>query len=132
MAVVAMINATDAPQFTLAVEAYGIMAPALTASRSQEDGEESEEWAKYTGYYTADMSWSEAEVLVWDGSLSVMWVPTGNPLGSLVTLKHIEEGIFRQVRGDGTLGKHYVFGTDAEGNIARMKFNNNLLKKMVP
>ncbi len=132
IAVVAMINATDAPQFTLVLETYNIMAPALRASSSSEEADESQDWAKYTGYYTADMSWSEAEVVVWDGALSVMWVPTGNPLGSLVRLKRIEGGIFRQVGGDGALGKHYVFGTDAESNTVCMKFNNNLLRKTVP
>ena len=79
-----MINATDAPQFTLVFRAYEIMAPALLAAdRGQE---EPEPWAGYTGYYTADVSWSEAEVVAWEGSLAVMWIPTPDPVGSLVEL----------------------------------------------
>jgi CubicO group peptidase (beta-lactamase class C family) len=132
IAVVVMINATDAPQFTLVFETYRIMASALGAPRNEDVEEEAHDWAKYTGYYTADLSWSAAEVLEWGGALSVLWVPTGNPLGSLVRLKPIEGEVFRQVKSDGTLGKHYVFGTDAAGRIANMKFNNNLLWKTAP
>jgi CubicO group peptidase (beta-lactamase class C family) len=129
IAVVAMVNATDAPQFTLVFRAYEIMAPVLKAPSDKEEGPR--EWTNYTGYYTADKSWSEAELLEWDGSLAVMWVPTDNPVGSLTSLRHVEGNVFRQVRSDGKLGKHYVFKTDAEGNIVSMKFNNNLLRKTV-
>jgi CubicO group peptidase (beta-lactamase class C family) len=127
IAVVAMINATDAPEFTLVFRAFEIMAPVLKAPSGREDGPG--EWTKYTGYYTADKSWSEAELLEWDGSLSVMWIPTSNPVGSLVKLRRVEGSVFRQVGSDGKLGKHYVFKTDAAGNVVSMKFNNNLLKK---
>ncbi|MCK4413987.1 MAG: beta-lactamase family protein [Candidatus Eisenbacteria sp.] len=132
IAVVAMINAHDGPQFTVAFETYRIMAPALRTSGARTAEKVSGDWAKYTGYYTADRCWSDAEVLEWDGALSVMWVPTGNPnpLGSLVRLSHIEGGIFRQLRDDGSLGKHYVFGTNAEDHVVAMKFNNNVLRKM--
>jgi hypothetical protein len=126
IAVVVMINATDAPQFTLVFRAYEIMAPAL---RSPTTDDEPRRWAKYTGYYTADETWSEAEVVEWQGSLAVMWVPTPDPVGSLIRLRRIEGEVFREVRGDGTLGKHFVFGSDAEGNIVAMRFNNNILRK---
>jgi CubicO group peptidase (beta-lactamase class C family) len=126
IAVVVMINATDAPQFTLVFRAYEIMAPAL---RSRTGDDQPRRWSKYTGYYTADESWSEAEVVEWEGSLAVMWVPTPDPVGSLIRLRRIEGEVFREVRGDGTLGKHFVFGSDAEGNIVAMRFNNNILRK---
>jgi CubicO group peptidase (beta-lactamase class C family) len=129
IAVVVMVNATDAPQFTLVFRAYEIMAAALTAPMTKVEG--LREWAEYTGYYTADKSWSEVELLEWDGSLSVMWIPTPDPLGSLEKLKRVEGNVFRRVKSDGKLGKHYVFKTDAAGNSISMKFNNNLLKKTV-
>ena len=128
-AVVVMVNATDAPQFTLVFRAHEILAPALKATAGQED--EPDKWAEYTGYYTADESWSAAEVLEWEGALAVMWVPTGDPVGSLVRLQQVDGDLFRQVKGDGSLGKHYAFKADAAGNIVGMKFNDNLLKKTV-
>ena len=129
IAVVVMINATDAPQFTLAFRAHEILAPVIRGPR--DGGEASGEWTKYTGYYTADKAWSDAEVLEWNGSLAMMWVPTEDPVGSLVSLRRVEGDVFRQVRSDGKLGKHYIFETDADGNAVRMKFNNNQLRKTV-
>jgi CubicO group peptidase (beta-lactamase class C family) len=129
IAVVVMVNATDAPQFTLAFRTYEIMAPALTGPSSGKTGPS--EWKRYTGYYTADKSWSEAELLEWNGSLAVMWVPTEDPVGSLVTLRRTGGDVFREVRGNGELGKHYAFRAAASGNIVGMKFNNNLLTRTV-
>lgn len=130
VAAVVMVNATDAPQFTLVFRTYEIIAPVLTAAGSRALG--SSEWARYVGYYTGDKTWSEAEVLEWEGALAVMWIPNGNPnpVGSLVKLERVEGEVFRQLNGDETLGKHYVFKADDDGDIVRMKFNNNLLDKM--
>ncbi len=127
IAVVVMINATDAPQWSLVFSAYEIMGPALLNPGGRREGPS--EWAGYVGYYTADKSWSDAEVVQWNGSLAVMWVPAHDPLSSLVMLRRVNENVFRQVGGNGELGKHYIFGTDASGRIASMKFNNNLLRK---
>ena len=128
IAVVAMVNATDGPQFTLVFRAYEILSAALLDSQATED-DGGREWAPYTGYYTADKSWSDAEVLEWGGALAVMWVPTGDPVGSLIKLKRLEGDVFRQVNGDGSLGKHYVFARDADNGTVRMKFNNNVLTR---
>jgi CubicO group peptidase (beta-lactamase class C family) len=128
IAVAVMVNATDAPQFTLVFRAYEIIAPALRVPAGNEG--DANRWKKFTGYYTADKSWSDAELVQWDGVLAVMWIPTENPVGSLVKLRRVEGNIFRQVRGDGSLGKHYVFKTDAAGDVVSMKFNNNLLRKV--
>lgn len=125
--IVAMFNATDAPQFTVVFRIYEIMAPALMAPGGED--ERSSEWSKYTGYYTGEKSWSEAEVLEWEGNLAVMWIPTPDPVGSLVKLQRVEGEIFRQVKSDGTLGKHYAFKAGPDGNVVSMRFNNNLLEK---
>jgi len=128
IAVVAMINATDAPQFTLVFRTHEIMVPAL-GRPSEADTPANEDWSKYCGYYTSDESWSEAEVLEWDGGLAVLWLPTEDPLGSLVRLSRTEDEVFRQINDDGKLGKHYVFKKDSKGGIVGMKFNNNLIWK---
>jgi len=124
LAVVVLINATDAPQFPLAFVSYEIMSAALKDAGEQPD--EPNAWSRYAGAYTADRAWSEAEVLEWDGSLAVLWLPSQHPLQSLAILRHVEGGVFRQVGADGTPGKHFVFGTDSAGNVG-MKFNNNVL-----
>jgi CubicO group peptidase (beta-lactamase class C family) len=129
IAVVVMVNASDAPQFTLAFAAYNIFSSVLTSPNSNENEIEFGKWKDYVGYYNADISWAAAEVLEWKGSLCVMWLPAHEPLNSLIKLQHIENGIFRQLNSDGTLGKHYIFGAvDGSGDMW-MKFNNNQLKR---
>jgi len=128
-AVVAMINATDAPQFTLVFRAHEIFTSSL--HRGSSEAEEEAGYTRYVGFYTGDESWSAAEVLVWDSSLTVMWVPTPDPLGSLVKLARTDGEVFRQVQADGKPGKHYVFQPNAAGDIVGMRFNSNLLAKSV-
>jgi len=127
IAVVAMVNVTDAPQFSLVFNAYEIMAPALLDAGDMK--EIASEWSRYTGYYTSDKSWSDAEVVQWHDSLAVMWVPSGDPVGSLIMLSRVEDNVYRQVGNNGELGKHYIFRSDEEGNIVGMKFNSNLMNK---
>jgi len=128
IAVVVMINATDAPQFTIVFNAYEIMATALNAANQENTA--TNDWSSHAGYYTAARSWSEAEVLEWKGSLAVLWIPSNNPLGSLVELNHLGGGIFRQVDSEGNLGKHYIFEVDDASDIISMKFNNNILRRV--
>ena len=131
IAVVVMFNAYDAPQWGTAMETYNIIARALRTPNHKEKEKKTAGWEKYIGYYTADRSWAEAEVLVWEGVLSIMWLPVDRPIDSLIKLSHIKGNVFREVRNDGSLGKHYVFGSDSEGNIVSMKFNNNILLKTI-
>lgn len=126
IAVAVAINTKDAPQWSLAFIAYRIMGPALLNPGGAK--ELSSEWAKYTGYYTGDNVWSDAEVFQWNDSLAMMWVPTEDPLNSISMLARIEGNIFRQVRNDGKLGKHYIFGGN-DADITSMKFNNNIFEK---
>ena len=128
IAVVVMVNATDAPQFTLAFRTHEIMAPVLTMPRTTET---KSRWAEYSGFYTAEQTWSAAEVLPWQDGLAVMWVPGGNPnpIGSLARLTRVEGEVFRQVGVDGEPGKHYIFKRDDGGSVVGLKFNSNVLTK---
>jgi CubicO group peptidase (beta-lactamase class C family) len=126
MAVVVLFNASDGPQFALAFSTYEIMSAALKA-QGVERGE-SNEWSRFAGYYSEEQSWSDAEVVEWDEGLAVLWVPTLNPVNSMVKLRHVEGGTFRQIDAEGNLSKYYVFEIDADGN-SRMRFNNNILRK---
>jgi CubicO group peptidase (beta-lactamase class C family) len=129
IAVIVIVNASDAPQFTLAFAAYNIFSSVLTSPNTDENEMEFGKWKDYVGYYSADISWAAAEVLEWNGSLCVMWLPAHEPLNSLIKLQPVENGVFRQVNSDGTLGKHYIFGTvDSNGDMW-MKFNDNQLKR---
>lgn len=129
ISVIVMFNAYDAPQWGIAMNTYDIIARAIRTSNTIENETKTSKWKDYMGYYTADRSWAEAQVLVWDGALSIMWLPVrSGPLRSLIKLSHVQGHVFRQVRGDGSLGKYYVFGTDDKGKVTAMKFNNNIIK----
>ena len=129
IAAVVMVNATDAPQFTLVFRTFEIMAPVVNTVRSESTKPNT--WAEYAGFYTSDQTWSDAEVLSWKDNLVVRWVPGGNPdpIGSLTRLARVEGEVFRAVGADGALGKHYVFRRDAKGNVVSLKFNNNVLTR---
>ena len=129
VAVVVMVNATDAPDFTLAFRTFEIMAPVLKRPHRDETGQSG--WEEYIGFYTSADTWSDAEVLSWEDGLAVMWVPGGNPnpLGSLARLTRIDGEVFRQLEADGELGKHYIFHRDQDGNVVSFKFNNNVVVK---
>lgn len=130
VAVIVMVNATDAPQFTLAFRTFEIMAPVLQTLHSKEH--EQGQWEDYAGFYTSPNTWSAAEVLSWKGELALRWVPDGNPdpVGSLIMLTRVDGEVFRQVDADGGMGKHYIFRRSAEADVVSLKFNNNLLDKV--
>ena len=44
---------------------------------------------------------------------------------SLTELKHVEGGVFRRIRDDGTLGEKVVFEPDEAGNVTRMWRHSN-------
>jgi CubicO group peptidase (beta-lactamase class C family) len=127
IAVVALLNATGAPQWTIAVETYRVLAPALMSSGTPSATPPGDQWADYVGHYAADRAWSDAEVIAWEGGLALLWVPSHSPLDGLIRLDPLGEGAFRQANADGSLGKHVVFGRDQAGHVIGMKFNNNVL-----
>jgi len=130
LAVAVAVNATDAPQFTLAFRAFEIILDGL--SGEDEPAGPSAALGDYVGSYRAPCAWSEAEVLPWRGTIAVLWVPSGNfdPLGSLERLQRVDGGLFRRIEGDGGLGKQYVFGPGGADGRIRMRFNNAILERV--
>lgn len=113
---------------------YEIVAPALRAATEEgESGEDeasdqagltAEELERFTGTYDASFG-GEVAVLVREGSLAMLPLPTDDPLEALTELEHVEGETFRRVRDDGEPGEEIVFETDAEGQVVRMvRFSN--------
>ena len=119
----------DARRF--AQTAYDIVAPALRQAARKRDGEAPapqapaaaervtagpETLRRFTGTY----EWSfggEFAVLVRDGDLHVLPLPTNDPLEALTRLRHIEDSTFRRVRDNGDLGEEFVFEELADGTM---------------
>jgi CubicO group peptidase (beta-lactamase class C family) len=100
---------------------YDIVAPAIRAAL--EDLEVADEPAadvagldRFTGLYKRPLG-GESVVLVWQGKLAVVGLPTEDPLASLTELQHMEGNVFRRIRDNDDLGEAFVFEEDAEGRM---------------
>ena len=63
-------------------------------------------------------------MLIRQGDLHVLSLPTNNPLNSLTRLRHIEDGTFRRVRDNDDLGEEFIFEEMSDGSM-RMWRNDN-------
>ena len=51
------------------------------------------------------------------------FLPTMDPLGDMVRLKHIEGDRFRTIRSDEELGYEVLFIRDAAGQVSHIKYH---------
>ena len=127
----------DARRF--AQTAYDIVAPALRQAARERDDEvaaggapaggqdgataEQETLRRFTGTYERSFG-GEIAVLIRDGELHVLPLPTNDPLEALTRLRHVEDATFRRVRDNGDLGEEFVFEELPDGSM-RMWRNEN-------
>ena len=134
-----MTNGQGVNSRRFAQTAFDIVAPALrgAAKRSEADSPMEEAMARsgegiaddpahlqrFTGTYQRPLG-GESAVLMWDGAVQVLSLPTDSPLNSLTRLRHIEDGTFRRVRDNGDLGEEFIFEEMPDGSM-RMWRNDN-------
>ena len=123
-----MTNGQGVNSRQFAQTAFDIVAPALrkAAKGSEGDPAASETEAdlrRFTGTYQRPLG-GESAVLIRDGALHVLSLPTGNPLNALTRLRHIEDGTFRRVRDNDDLGEEFIFEEMPDGSM-RMWRNDN-------
>ena len=146
IATVFMTNGLGVNSGAYARTAYDIMAPALleaakeageggggagpgeaTGAREgaagRTEGGTAEELARYTGLYSRPLG-TESAVLVWEGGLVIVGLPTDDPLEGMTRLRHVEGGTFRRIRPDGDLGETYLFQEDDSGTMTYWVHNN--------
>jgi hypothetical protein len=78
---------------------------------------------RFTGTYERPLG-GESAVLVREGDLHVLSLPTDNPLRALTRLRHIEEGTFRRVRDNGDLGEEFIFEEMPDGRMLMWRNDN--------
>lgn len=83
---------------------------------------------RYTGLYTT-VAWGEAAVVIWDGQLAHLYLPTEDPMAGLTKLKKTGEHRFRRVRDDGELGEEWVFELEND-TVVRMWRNSQYSTKV--
>ncbi|UCD24874.1 MAG: serine hydrolase, partial [Gemmatimonadota bacterium] len=134
VATVFMANASGVNSGLFARRAQEIMGPALAeavdTSKQADPADESLEI--YTGTYSTAPWGGEMAVLVWDGNLSIMSLPTENPLESMIELKKTGEHTFRRVRSDKSLGEEIRFDIGPDGTATRMWRHSNYDLRIVP
>lgn len=69
--------------------------------------------------------WAETYVMIKDGDLAMIYLPSNNPLRSLTKLRKVKENIFRRVRDDGNLGEKVVFEIGPDGKAKRFIRHSN-------
>ena len=138
-----MTNGQGVNSRQFAQTAYDIVAPALRRAARKSRADASlrnaaddaapdvdqaaagiqENLQRFTGTYQRPLG-GESAVLIWDGDLHVLSLPTDNPLNSLTRLRHIEGGTFRRVRDNDDLGEEFIFEEMPDGSM-RMWRNDN-------
>ena len=134
-----MANGQGVNSRRFAQTAYDIVAPALRKAAGKPDGDaasgqvpvtsdagataDREAILRFTGTYQRPLG-GESAVLLWEGDLQVLSLPTDDPLEALTRLRHIEDGTFRRVRDNGDLGEEFVFEELPDGRMLMWRNDN--------
>lgn len=127
IAVVVSLNADDGNTAMFAKQAYEVLAsPILKSTRTPETTapEVDPTWQRYVGLYTDPWDW-EYKVLILGGELvmySYNYPPWDDASNGFSRLTPVEGTTFRRPNND-----LVIFELDDEGNVARIKRNNNYL-----
>jgi hypothetical protein len=68
--------------------------------------------------------------VIWEGALAAFWLPTEDPVRSIIKLKKTGEHAFRRVREDETLGEEIVFEMGPDGRPLRIKWHSNFYPRI--
>jgi hypothetical protein len=123
IAAVVMTNAHDVSPSSYAYELFDLVGPAiLDAVKNPGKAKKADrDLEKYVGRYEMPIG-RESLVVIWEGGLATMRIPTNNPRPS--KLKRVDGNVFRRVRSDGELGAEVIFEVDADGKVTRMIYHS--------
>lgn len=143
IATIFMANALGVNSSMWAQRAYEIMAPAIRAA--VKSGSPAPVAAtgsapapvvtydasldRYVGTYGGSFG-GELAVVRWEDGLSILSLPTMDPVRSLTKLKKTGEHTFRRVRRDEALGEEIVFEMGADGKPTRFRQHQNYYAKV--
>jgi CubicO group peptidase (beta-lactamase class C family) len=133
VAVAVMMNAEAVNPGSYGRVIYEIMAPAIKKALDGPGQPKSVDpsLSRYIGRYTAPLG-SERQVLIFDGELAILSLPTENPQRSLMKLRRVGDNAFRRIRDDGVLGEPVDFELGQDGRVTRFKHENNFSYRVEP
>ena len=134
-----MTNGQGVDSRRFAQTAYDIVAPALRKAAGKPDGGSRADEApagseggaaaareallRFTETYQRPLG-GESALLIREGDLHVLSLPTDDPLDSLTRLRHIEDGTFRRARDNGDLGEEFIFEEMPDGRLLMWRNDN--------
>ncbi|MCW8985966.1 MAG: serine hydrolase, partial [Thermoanaerobaculales bacterium] len=127
IAVIVAINADNGSPYTVARQAYEVIAPSIlkaTQKPAAPAPEADPEWQRYVGLYSDPWGW-EYEVMILGGELVIYgydYPPWENASTGYESLTPVEGATFRRPNKD-----LVTFELDDAGNVVRVKRNNNYL-----
>jgi hypothetical protein len=130
VATIFMANALGVNSSLYTNRAHEIVGPAL--KKAQDSEREPKKAPAFLGKYMGSYEQSfggEVAVLVWEGGLAMVSLPTENPMAGLTRLKHMEGDTFRRIRSDKELGEEISFEVK-DGEVVRMWRNDNFMEKV--
>jgi CubicO group peptidase (beta-lactamase class C family) len=127
VATIFMANAGGVNSSLFTRRAQEIVGPAIEAALDTSGSAKAADASldMYTGTYSEAPWGGESAVVVWQGKLAVVGLPTGDPLESMITLENTGEDTFRRVRDDESLGEEIRFDVGPDGRATRMWRHSN-------
>ena len=125
IAIIAMSNAHDVSPSSYVHEIFDLVAPAiLDAVKNPGKAKKPDpDLEKFVGRYERPIG-RESVVVLWEGELATMGIPTSSPKNALSKMRRTEGNVFRRVRSDGELGEKVIFETGPDGKVTRMIRNS--------
>lgn len=138
IATIVMANALGVNPGQWTQRAYDIMAPAIRAAAKSSGAAAvaasgsapppvmtyDASLDRYLGTYGSSFG-GELAVVRWEDGLSILSLPTMDPVRSLLKLRKTGEHTFRRVRRDDALGEEIAFAMGADGRPTRFRWHQN-------
>lgn len=131
VAAIVLVNAMGVSPEAMAERALQLLAPALEggAKTKEPSARATADLERFAGLYAS--AWGETVIVPWQDGLAALDVPTDDPKGDLLRLRHVDGTTFRRIRDDGDdLGEEVVFEADATGSITRFLWHQNYSAKV--
>lgn len=123
-AVITMANRNRVDVDGLAAVVFDILEAGGTVEGGTADFED------YLGSYDFRPWDGEDLVFRWQDGLAMVTLPTMDPLGNMVQLRHVKGDHFRTIRGDKQDGHDVVFRRDESGEVTHVVYHSIDLPKM--
>ena len=131
LAAIVMMNAMNVNPSKIAEQMMKILTPAMGEKEEKKEAvaPAPSDFERFAGLYWSE--WGESIVVPWKNGLAALDLPSGDPMGDLTELKHVENQIFRRVRKDSKdLGEEVLFETGPDGKVTRLLWHQNYSRKV--